>query len=145
MRYRPRSSATLHCLPRLGIAAVIALSGCANAPVSIRDCTVRAAGSRVAFGVDVRSNMSRNVQKVYVLVSTAGLRPTGGGFGGGGSLIEYAMDGPFPSDQWVHREVLKGVTAEFPSIDQHLGAVSSCAVHAVEYTDGSHWFGGSPM
>lgn len=61
------------------------------------------------------------------------------------NMIEYVLDGPFQPGEWTYRRTFKKVTADYIGLDDHLGYVKDCTVHAIVYEDGSHWFGGAPL
>jgi hypothetical protein len=93
----------------------------------------------VAFEVNVRNDDRRVAQEVHIIVETAGLQPKAGD----GSSAEYAVRGPFLQDDWVRQTAL--VSLDDLSLARRLGAITKCYVHAVDFEDGAHWEGPSPL
>lgn len=134
----------LHCVvysaasSRLLIA--LALTGCmSNAPAAVKDCSVQAVGAEhVAFKASVFPRSGKAVAKVDIIVRTSGGTPAGG------SLIDYAFDGVLSPGLWTNIRSVKNVRADPATLDQHLGSIEECYVHAVVFEDKTHWLGPSP-
>lgn len=128
----------------LGIATALVLTACA--PVEVRQCAVRAVGAdQVALGADVFNRTNKIAQRIFVLVRAAGLRSSNPPNANDGSFVQYALHGSFRPSRWVHVEALAPLSADSSTMDQRLGNVSRCEVHAVEFQDGTHWEGPSPL
>lgn len=123
----------------LGIALAICLSGCASSPVSVANCSVREIhGNSVAFEANIVNHDKRIASKVYIIVATKGSATENSRKG---TMAEYDATGPFTSGTSVHEVVVKSDPSD---LDERLGPIFECYVHAVEFGDGSIWDGPSP-
>jgi hypothetical protein len=119
------------------------LSSCAIAPVDVRQCSVHPQDNQtIALDLDIRNNDHRAVKQIHVIVRTSGLYSDKAA---DGSTVEYAVQGAISSGSWVSRLAAKPVYSDYFTRSQRLGTVISCDVHAVDFADGSHWEGPSPL
>lgn len=130
----------------LGIAAGFLVTGCSTSPVSVSNCSVRTVDtSHIRFQALVGNGTSKTATNVYVLVTTTGVNANGSPGAVAGSAVEYRLSGPLQPGQTLETFTVKNLNADTFSLGQRLGSVSQCEVHAVEYSDGSHWEGPSPL
>lgn len=135
MRYR----GSFRCL-MLGTALGIGLASCALTPVRVSDCSVRRVNDAdVAFTADIESNDRRVADKVYVIVATDGLDSNDAK---NGTQVQYDVPGPFTTGVHARRTVVAGHPSDFR---ERLGSVYECYVHTIDFADGSHWEGPSPL
>ena len=124
----------MRSLPGLAVFASLCTLAAGCAPVTVANCAVtEIRGRNVKVTVEIRNRSAKSISSFEALLWTRK------------SLTGYTFH--LPVEPWQARRISAWQIVEADAGDprDRMGPVTQCTLHSIAYSDGSSWYGPSPI